>query len=145
MTEHPDVWGPHFWFVLHSIAYHYPEHPTKVTKRKYYDFIQNLPLFLPDPNMGDRFSALLDQHPVSPYLDCRESFILWMHRIHNLINRRLGKAEVSVYDGLDHYYQEFLENRAATADPGAIERSMRRRILVLAILIGLSVFIYMHI
>ena len=26
------VWGPKYWFVLHSVAYNYPEHPNDVTK-----------------------------------------------------------------------------------------------------------------
>ena len=39
------VWGPHYWFVLYSIAITYPNTPNNVTKKKYYEFIQNLPLF----------------------------------------------------------------------------------------------------
>lgn len=29
----PDIWGPHFWFVLHTMAMTYPHHPNDVTKR----------------------------------------------------------------------------------------------------------------
>ena len=43
----PKVWGPHYWFFLHTLAMTYPHHPNSVTKKKYYEFIQNLPLFLP--------------------------------------------------------------------------------------------------
>ena len=35
----PDIWGPHFWFVLHTMAMTYPHHPNAVTKKKYYEFI----------------------------------------------------------------------------------------------------------
>ena len=62
------VWGPHYWFVLFSMAVTYPERPNDVTIKKYYDFIQNLPLFLPNHQMGNAFSELLDKYPVSPYL-----------------------------------------------------------------------------
>ena len=87
----PAVWGPHYWFVLFSMAVTYPERPNDVTIKKYYDFIQNLPLFLPNHQMGDAFSELLDKYPVSPYLDKRESFIKWVHFLHNQINLRLNR------------------------------------------------------
>ena len=32
------IWGPHYWFVLFTIALNYPVTPTNVTKKKYYDF-----------------------------------------------------------------------------------------------------------
>jgi|UniRef100_A0A6C0IBU7 hypothetical protein len=101
----PEAWGPHFWYFLHTVAYTYPEFPTSVTKRKYYDLIQNMPLFVPDLKMGDKLSEFLDRYPVSPYLDSRESFMRWVHFIHNKFNIFLGKEEISFYQGLDNYYQ----------------------------------------
>ena len=68
------VWGPHYWFVLHTIALRYPKNPNDVTKKKYYDFISNLPLFIPDTKMGDEFAELLDKYPVTPYLDNNNTF-----------------------------------------------------------------------
>ena len=103
-------WGPHFWFVLHACAYNYPNNPNSITKRKYYDFILNVPLFLPDPVMGDNFALLLDKYPVSPYLDCREFFIIWMHFIHNKINIILGKPTISLYSALDKYHEQMAKN-----------------------------------
>ena len=35
MRFEPNVWGPHYWFFLHSIAHSYSSHPNEVTKRKY--------------------------------------------------------------------------------------------------------------
>ena len=55
----PTVWGPHFWFFLHTLAISYPHHPNSVTKKKYYELIQNLPLFIPEPEMGNKFSEFL--------------------------------------------------------------------------------------
>ena len=86
MALDPKIWGPFYWFVLHTIALTYPAHPNEVIKKKYYDFIQNLPLFIPIPEMGDNFGAMLDKYPISPYLDSRESFIRWVHFIHNKFN-----------------------------------------------------------
>ena len=52
----PKIWGSHFWFVLHTMSLTYPLHPNETTKKKYYDFIQNLPLFLPIAEIGNNFS-----------------------------------------------------------------------------------------
>jgi hypothetical protein len=107
MNFSSDVWGPHYWFFLHTLAHAYPDNPTKVTKRKYYDFIQNLPLFIPIPEMGDQFSKILDKYPVSPYLDNRDSFIRWVHFIHNKYNILLDKEEKSLYESIDCYFEQY--------------------------------------
>ena len=106
-TFDPKVWGPHFWFFLHTITHTYPEYPNTVSQRKYYDFIQNLPLFIPNPEMSNRFISYLDKYPVSPYLANRDSLIRWMHFIHNRINTDLGKPELTLYEGLDSYFAHY--------------------------------------
>ena len=98
-----EVWGPHYWFFLHTVAYTYPEMPNEITKRKYYDLIQNMPLFIPDSKMGDRFSQMLDKYPLYPYLDNRESFMKWVHFIHNKMNLLLGKEQLGYLESLEIY------------------------------------------
>lgn len=113
MSLDPKVWGPHYWFFLHTITLTYPIKPNETIKKKYYDFIQNLPLFIPIENMGNYFSKLLDQYPVTPYLESRESFIKWMYFIHNQVNKKLGYDELTLSESLEEYYKHYktLENR----------------------------------
>tara|TARA_B100000482_G_scaffold183604_1_gene158632 strand:- start:2434 stop:2874 length:441 start_codon:yes stop_codon:yes gene_type:complete len=85
------TWGKHYWFVLHTISFTYPKNPNDTCKRKYYDLIQNLPLFLPNDNIANDFTKILNIYPVKPYLDSRASFVKWMHFIHNEVNRITGK------------------------------------------------------
>ena len=131
------VWGPHYWFFLHTVAYTYPEYPTSVTKRKYYDLIQNMPLFLPDETMGDRFAEFLDKYPISPYLDSRESFIRWVHFLHNKYNARLGKEQISVYASLDDYYQQFRPRSVLVHDHSQTTRDMIYIGVCLALVAGI--------
>jgi hypothetical protein len=105
MIFDPSIWGPHYWFTLHTIAICYPEHPNEVTKKKYYEFIQNLPLFIPIQQIGDGFTKFLDKYPVTPYLDSRESFIKWMHFIHNKINNSLYLPELTMEEAMHKYYE----------------------------------------
>ena len=103
----PKVWGPHYWFFLHTVAMTYPHHPNSVTKKKYYEFIQNLPLFLPVEEISGEFSKLIDKYPIAPYLDNRDSFVRWMHFIHNKINEKLERPKTSLNDFFVKYYDEY--------------------------------------
>lgn len=107
MALDPKVFGPHYWFFLHTISMNYPKYPNAVTKKKYYDFIQNLPLFIPVEKHATDFSKLLDEYPVSPYLDSRDSFVRWMHFIHNKINEKLEKRKISLSEFYVHYYEAY--------------------------------------
>lgn len=103
----PNVWGPHYWFFLHTISMTYPHHPNAVTKKKYYEFIQNLPLFIPVDTMSSEFSKLIDQYPVTPYLDNRESFVRWTWFIHNKINQKLEKPTITLSEFHVKYYDAY--------------------------------------
>ena len=107
MVLNPEIWGPHYWFFIYTIALSYPLNPNDTTKKKYYDFIQNLPIFIPISEIGNTFSIFLDKYPVTPYLDSRESFIKWVHFIHNKLNIYLNKPEVSYYKAMDNYYENY--------------------------------------
>jgi hypothetical protein len=103
----PKVWGPHYWFFIHTVAMTYPNRPNAVTKKKYYELIQNLPLFIPVEHMAGEFSKLLDKYPVTPYLDNRESLIRWTHFIHNKINQKLEKPLITLNEFYIKYYEEY--------------------------------------
>ncbi len=103
----PNVWGPHFWFFLHTIALSYPHRPNEVTKKKYYEFIQNLPLFIPVEEIGNDFVKLLDEYPITAYLDSRDAFVRWLHFVHNKINEKLEKPKISLNDFYFNYYEEY--------------------------------------
>lgn len=137
----PCVWGPHYWFFIHTVAESYPMNPNDVTKRKYYDFIQNIPLFIPVPEMGDKFSRLLDKYPVTPYLDNRDSFVRWTHFIHNKYNVLLGKPEIPLPLALEIYRDQYKPKPIYLAE----KIKMRKHYLIMAIiliLIGLIIVYY---
>lgn len=113
----PEVWGPHYWFFLQSVAQTYPDYPNKITKRKYYDLIHNLPLFIPHTKIADDFAGLLDKYPVTPYLDKRDSFRRWVNFIHNRINDHLDKPRVNLADAEAMYIAHYKNhNRRNTRD-----------------------------
>ena len=132
----PKIWGPHYWFVLHTLALTYPLRPNDVLKKKYYDFIQNLPLFLPVPAIGNTFATLLDKYPVTPYLDSRPSFIKWMHFIHNKINEALHLKQISAEEALAVYYDHYTPKAVVNAD----QRRWREKMIFMG-LVSCGLFI----
>lgn len=134
----PKVWGPHYWFFLHTLAMTYPHHPNTVTKKKYYEFIQNLPLFLPVEEISSDFSKLIEKYPITPYLDNRDSFVRWMHFIHNKINERLEKHQISLNEFFFNYYDEYKSHD----DKLAKYYKIREKVIYVGIILGISGVIY---
>ena len=102
------VWGPNYWFFMMYVSLSYPDFTNDITKRKYYDFFQNLPFFIPDPDMGNNFSRMLDKYPISPYLGSKDSLVRWVVFIHNKYNEMLGKHEISLDAAMAAYYDHFI-------------------------------------
>lgn len=138
MLFEPSVWGPHYWFFLHTLAMTYPHRPNSVTKKKYYEFIQNLPLFLPVEQISGEFSKIIEKYPIMPYLDNRDSFVRWMHFIHNKINEKLEKPQISLNDFFVKYYDEYKTQDEKLSQYNKI----KEKIVYLGIIIGISLAIY---
>ena len=134
----PKIWGPHYWFFLHTLAMCYPKYPNAVTKKKYYDFVQNIPMFIPTEDISNYFSKLLDEYPVQPYLDNKESFIRWIWFIHNKINKKLEKPEITLDEFYIKYYEEYKSIDIKTAEYYKI----REKLMYLGIIMIMSGTIY---
>jgi hypothetical protein len=134
----PKVWGPHYWFFLHTLAMTYPHHPNSITKKKYYEFIQNLPLFLPVENISGEFSKLIEKYPITPYLDDRDSFVRWMHFIHNKINQKLEKPTISLNDFFITYYDAYKRED----EKDILYNKIKEKILFLVLIFGMIGTIY---
>ena len=135
------IWGPHYWFFIHSIAFNYPKNPNSITKKKYYDFFYNLPLFIPDLEISNKFIKLLKTWPLSPYLDSRDNLLKWTHFIHNKVNNEINKKTIS--------FSEFIEKYKNIIDKDNISKKELKKkkinfaflfILGLLILLAVSIF-----
>ena len=121
----PAIWGPHFWFFLHTIARSYPAAPSDTMRKKYYNFYQDLPVFLPVQSIGNSFAKLMDKYPVSPYLTSRVELIKWTNYIHNKVNAKLLKEQVPFDDSTRLYWMSY-------AKPGFVQKKPSRLHYVVA-------------
>jgi hypothetical protein len=141
MALNPSVWGPHYWFFLHTISLSYPHYPNAVAKKKYYDFIQNIPLFIPVETIASSFSKLLDEYPVSPYLDSKKSFIAWMHFIHNKVNEKLGKKKITLHDFYKTYYNAYKPTALKYKEYYRLKEKIIY-LVVVVLIIALAIYLY---
>jgi len=101
-----DAWGPVFWKFAHAITFDYPEaEPSTEDRERAQKFFAMLPWFLPCGVCGAHFIATVrEKHPfTAATLQNRESLARWLVDVHNTVNRRLNKPEVS-YEDANRYY-----------------------------------------
>lgn len=134
----PEIWGPNYWFFIHCTAMSYPNFPNSVTKKKFYEFFQNLPLFIPVEDMAAKFTRILDEFPVQPYLDNRESLIKWTWFIHNKINKELEKPQIT----LDEFYKTFYEKFKSKPQKIADYYKWKGKLIYGGSLLGIGLLIY---
>lgn len=79
------------WTLLHTLAAQYPEHPTSRQKRDARNLIDIMTRMYPCGECAEHFSEVVKAYP--PRVNSRQDFSQWMCRVHNVVNRSLGKPE----------------------------------------------------
>ena len=110
----PNVWGKYQWTSIHFIALGYPSHSppenVKDTYRRY--FTEILPNILPCMTCREHLKKTLsEQHPLMPkHLEGRDALFEWTVSLHNVVNARLGKAQITLEEARDIYlYEDHLQ------------------------------------
>lgn len=141
MDLEPSIWGPHYWFFLHSLTFTYPKNPTSATKKKYYDFVHNLPLFIPHKEISKNFINYLDKYPLTPYLDSSVSFQKWMLFIHNKINEHIGKKQITYYDLINNFNEYYKPKHIVNQD---LSKWKGKLIYVVLVLLFIAIISYIY-
>jgi len=81
---------------MHTVAYFYADHPTPSEMEHARQFYESLQSLLPCPGCAAHYKTLLQAHPVERAVASRMMLIEWVNRIHNEVNRRLGKPIVTI-------------------------------------------------
>ena len=118
---------------MHTMAWSYPESPSPSVRTEYFRFLQAFPQFIPDEEMRAYFARLMENHPVSAYLDSRRDLVEWMHFMHNQVNARVGKRELTLAEALAAWNDEILSQPRAHAFR---ERKWREHMVYLTITMG---------
>jgi hypothetical protein len=97
--------------------------------------------YIPVEEIATNFSKLLNEFPVQPYLDNRESFIKWVWFIHNKINEKLEKPIITLNEFYVKYYDEYKPNNIKLLEYYKIKQKI---IYIIIIIFICSIIYYLY-
>lgn len=102
------VWGPSLWHYLHTMSFNYPTKPTKCDKKYYKRFMHTLKYVLPCRYCRENYKKNLKALPLhQDVFKSRLSFSKYMYRLHEHVNKMLGKTSNLTYKQVRDRYEHF--------------------------------------
>ncbi|CAL8132564.1 unnamed protein product [Orchesella dallaii] len=86
-----DELGRATWSFLHTMAAYFPDNATKVQQKEMSAFMKIFAKYYPCEHCAKDFQVSIKESP--PATVGREEFSLWLCKMHNEVNRKLGKPE----------------------------------------------------
>jgi hypothetical protein len=102
------VWGPSMWHYLHIMSFNYPVRPTNDDKKNYRDFMLSLVHVLPCRHCRENLKRNYKAHPLKMcYMKDRNSFSRYVYKLHEVVNKMLGKRSGLSYCDVRESYEHF--------------------------------------
>ena len=86
-------WGPNGWKFMHAVTFSAPANMTADEKEWYKKFFESVAHILPCAKCRQHLQEHMRADPID--LETGQSLARWLWRVHNAVNRSLGKQEVS--------------------------------------------------
>ena len=102
-----NIWGPKYWFTLHTMTFEFPQNPTYNDRKIYYNLFTSLQYLLPCSVCRQHYKKNLKEIPVENNLYSRKSIVYWLIDMHNKVNVETGKRIYS-YDEVISIYSKIL-------------------------------------
>ena len=127
----PKYWGESSWAFLHYITFAYPDNPNNTDKQSMKNLLLALEHTLPCRNCRGNFKNHLKKYPLtSQVLSNRKNLVQWLLKIHNEVNKMIGKKQISYNNLLKKY---LTKNNT---------KSNIMNILIISIIIFLVIILY---
>jgi hypothetical protein len=105
------IWGPCFWETLHCVSAGYPLEPTDTDKKNYKDFYISVKNVLPckfcresyDVFITKENDTLIDDN----VFESREKLMLWVYKLHERVNLKLGMTYNVTFDEVKDRLESF--------------------------------------
>ena len=111
------IWGPSLWHYLHTMSFNYPVNPTARDKLNYRNFILNLQNVLPCRHCRDNLKRNFKAHPLLlSDMKNRDSFSRYIYKLHETVNKLLGKKSGLSYCDVRERYEHF-RSRCTVGNP----------------------------
>ena len=89
-------WGPTYWSYIHMITLNYPNKPTKKERDKHFFMVRNFIDTLPCPTCRNEMNNIINDNNLRNSLGSKEKFMKYFWNIHNQVNKRLNKPQLSL-------------------------------------------------
>lgn len=99
----PTIWGKHLWFSIHFVALDYPDSPEQEHIQAYKDFYTNLWKVIPCFKCAVNYKRHLQELPIDGHLHSQDALFAWTVALHNIVNKELGKPEMSLEEAKIKY------------------------------------------
>jgi mitochondrial FAD-linked sulfhydryl oxidase len=109
-----DELGRGSWELIHAMASAYPDEPTTEEQERARSFITSLAYLYPCPHCAEDFQLEITKSP--PRVQSRAALSMWCCEQHNIVNKKLGKKEISCSIAL-------LDERYKTGRPNCWDKS----------------------
>jgi hypothetical protein len=98
----PKIWGRYGWNFIHLVTVEYPNEPTENDKINYQNFFNSLQHVLPCKKCKEHIKEHMSANPLTnKILSTRMKLILWTIDLHNIVNKSIGKKELTYIDALN--------------------------------------------
>jgi len=107
-SPHNNIWGPHLWMILHSIAEKISSKNVIEEKRIWLGLLSSLRYSLPCPLCKKHYTSYYLSNPINDINDIR----LWLYHLHNQINSTNDKPtfdinELEIYRNPFHFTHHY--------------------------------------
>jgi hypothetical protein len=92
------IWGPPSWDVLHFAAHHYNPQKKEAIKCLFRAYSEGA---LACGSCTTHVAKYLTDNPIDEHLDTREALVIYVNRMHNTVNKRLGKRDVTLKESYE--------------------------------------------
>ena len=103
----PKIWGPSTWVFLHLTSMSYPDNPSNEDIQRHTEFLNAFSKILPCKVCRTHFEENLRNTPLEHVLSSKDSYMRYLHQVHNRVNRMSGKPELN-FDNYIKTYQDII-------------------------------------
>lgn len=90
-----NLWGPRAWEKFHITALDYPQDPCHLTRKEFYDFYTSYFFnYIHCETCSKEYRRIINQYP--PDLSSPRSLFRWTVMVHNMVNSKVGKPQVTL-------------------------------------------------
>jgi hypothetical protein len=99
----PEIFGPALWFILHNASVFYPDRPSRFAKVSMKNLILNLHILIPCQSCKEHYYNFIKKVDLDKVVVSRENLFTFFVGLHNYVNFRLGKREMTIEEAKKTY------------------------------------------